>query len=90
MNPHWRANGRELYFISGRKVMAVDVKPGPDLTFSAPHEMFTEPNLLTDTRGVTYQPSTDGKQFLMLLPVGGAPAARPLTVVSNWQAALRK
>jgi hypothetical protein len=39
---------------------------------------------------VTYQPSTDGKQFLMLLPVGGAPAARPLTVVSNWQAALRK
>ena len=90
ISPRWRADGKELYFISDRKLMAVDVKPGPELTFGAPRELFTEPNLFLDSRGVTYQPSTDGKQFLMVLPVGGTPAARPLTVISNWQAALHK
>jgi eukaryotic-like serine/threonine-protein kinase len=90
-SPHWRADGRELYFISGRTMMAVDVKPGPDLTFSAPHELFREPALVTEFRGgITYQPSVDGSQFLVLLPVGGAPAAPPLTVVTNWRAALHK
>ena len=34
-----------------------------------------------------YQPSTDGSQFLVLLKVGGAPSAPPLTVVTNWQIA---
>ena len=90
MSPHWRADGKELYFVADRKLMAVSVKPGPELTFGTPQVLFTEPNLFQDTRGVTYQPSTDGKQFLMLLPVGGAPAARPLTVVSDWRAAVHK
>ena len=90
LSPHWRADGRELYFISDRNMMAVDVKPGPELTFSAPHKLFREPILVADSRGNTYQPSTDGSQFLVLLPVGDAPTAPPLTVVTNWQAALHK
>ena len=90
IGPRWRADGRELYFISNRTMMAVDVKPGPELTFSAPRELFREPTLVTDSRGITYQPSADGSRFLVLLPVGGAPAALPLTVVTNWQAALHK
>ena len=86
-SPHWRVDGRELYFIADRTMMAVDVKPGPELTFSAPHELFREPTMVMDDRGSTYQPSNDGSQFLVLLPVGGAPIAPPLTVVTNWQVA---
>jgi Tol biopolymer transport system component/predicted Ser/Thr protein kinase len=89
-SPHWRADGRELYFISDRSMMAVDVKPGPELTFSAPHKLFREPTLLTRDRVNTYQPSPDGSQFLVLLPVGDAPTTPPLTVVTNWHAALHK
>jgi eukaryotic-like serine/threonine-protein kinase len=92
VNPRWRADGRELYFISDRSIMAVDVKPGPgaELTFSAPHALFREPTLVAQGRGSTYEPAADGSRFLVLLPVGGAPAAPPLTVVTNWQAALHK
>lgn len=86
-SPRWRADGRELYFISDRAMMAVDVTPGPELTFGTPHELFREPAMVTDDRGGTYQPSADGSQFLVLLPVGGAPIAPPLTVVTNWQVA---
>jgi hypothetical protein len=66
------------------------VKPGPELTFNAPHELFQMANLVTDYRGPTYQPSQDGSQFLMLLPVGDAPLSPPLTVVTNWRAASDK
>jgi hypothetical protein len=71
-------------------MMAVDVKPGPELTFSEPHELFRAAMVLTENSGNKYQPSTDGSQFLVLLPVGDAPTTPPLTVVTNWQAALHK
>jgi dipeptidyl aminopeptidase/acylaminoacyl peptidase len=91
ISPYWRADGRELYFVSDHKLMAVDVTPGPDLTFKTPHELFPESSLITDDRGsITYQPSKDGTRFLMLLSVGGAPTAPPLTVITNWQAGLKK
>jgi hypothetical protein len=78
--------------------MAVDVTPGPGLTFKPPHELFHEPHLdpapmlatVAASREITYQPKADGSQFLMLLSVGDAPSALPLTVVTNWQAALHK
>ncbi|HEY2381546.1 MAG TPA: protein kinase [Terriglobia bacterium] len=85
--PRWRSDGSELYFISDFRLMAIDVKRGPELTFGTPHELFREPSFFTaEVSGITYQPSADGGQFLALLPVGGAPATH-VTVVTNWQAA---
>jgi hypothetical protein len=86
-SPRWRADGRELYFISDHKMMAVDVKPGADLTFGVPHELFREPTLAGGALAISYQPSADGRQFLSLSrsavhpllhpspssPTGGAP-----------------
>jgi Tol biopolymer transport system component len=88
--PRWRSDGRELYFISDFRMMAIDVKLGPEPTFGAPHELFREPALfVSDGTGITFQPTADGSQFLVLLPVGGT-LARPITVVTNWQAAYGK
>jgi eukaryotic-like serine/threonine-protein kinase len=89
-SPAWRSDGRELYFVSGNKLMAVDVKPGTDLTFGTPHELFSGSNLINDYRQRAVYPSADGSQFLALLPAGDAPAALPITVVTNWQAGLKK
>lgn len=71
--------------------MAVDVTPGPELIFSSPHELFPEPSLAPH-KGYQfdYQPSKDGNQFLMLLPVGDAPLSQPLTVVTNWASVHKK
>jgi hypothetical protein len=38
--PRWRADGRELYFLSTRHLMAVDVSPGDPVTFGKPHALF--------------------------------------------------
>jgi hypothetical protein len=90
----WRKDGRELYFLSGNKLMAVPVepavKPGADLSFGTPRELFSRSGLIANPREQAVYPSADGSQFLALLPTGDAPAAPPLTVVTNWQAALKK
>jgi Tol biopolymer transport system component len=89
-SPAWRSDGRELYFVSANKLMAVDIKPGPDLTFATPHELFSGSNLIINPRGRAVYPSADGSQFLALLPAGDTPASTPITVVTNWQAGLKK
>ena len=90
--PRWRADGKELYFItsSNSALMAVEVKTGLELTFGVPHELFIEPELRRNPSESPYQPNADGSQFLMLLSAGGESTAPPLTVVTNWQAMLKK
>jgi len=90
LSPVWRGDGRELYFVSGSKLMAVEIKPGTDLTFGTPHELFSGPNLITNPRQRAVYPSADGNQFLALLPTGDASAGSPITVVTNWLAELKK
>jgi serine/threonine protein kinase/Tol biopolymer transport system component len=89
-SPVWRGDGRELYFVLGSKLMAVEMKPGTDLTFGTPHELFSGLNLITNPRQRAVYPSADGNQFLALLPTGDASAGSPITVVTNWLAELKK
>jgi eukaryotic-like serine/threonine-protein kinase len=93
-SPRWRTDGKELYFISDFRLMAIDVKQGPEPTFGPPHELFREPAFVSGGLDglpyrIPYQPSADGSQFLVLLPVGGS-SVRPVTVVTNWQSAYGK
>jgi Tol biopolymer transport system component len=80
--PKWRADGRELYYVSGdHKLMAVPV----DSTSGAFHagaqqSLFDIPAL----PNLTYEPSVDGQRFLVPFPVHGEPAATPLDVILNW------
>jgi eukaryotic-like serine/threonine-protein kinase len=87
--PRWRADGRELYYLSlDQKLMAVAVAPGP--SFGAPTELFQ----VRIAGGVSaqrthYVPSRDGRRFLINTPTGDA-AIVPITFVLNWTAALKK
>jgi hypothetical protein len=85
--PFWRADGRELYYVTpAGKMMAVQVTPGPagSLEFAAPVELFqtpfSQPLLTIDL----YSPSRDGRRFLMIRPREAATARTPITVVVNW------
>jgi eukaryotic-like serine/threonine-protein kinase len=87
-NPRWRGDGKELFFRSDRlgNVMAADVRTSPSqVDVDAPH-------LLFEWNGPpTYDVTSDGQHFVMLDP----PAANtgvvfPLTIVTNWQAGLKK
>jgi Tol biopolymer transport system component len=83
-SPHWRADQKELYFRgSGGALMAVDVNTSSSFQSGVPHPLF---NLTTAIQG---DMTADGKRVLLAIPQGSV-SPSPITVVLNWQAALRK
>lgn len=89
MQPVWRRDGRELYYISPRgQLMAVDIRDtgSGDLDIGAPRELFRlrwNPSVQLGEYAVT----ADGTRFLFLEPVGDRHES--ISVLLNWPATLR-
>jgi Tol biopolymer transport system component len=82
--PRWRGDGKELFYRApDGKVMAVDIGSGASLEAGAPKELF-------DAQGMGYDVTADGQRFIVTTPVEGAQVRSSITVVLNWQAALKK
>ena len=80
--PVWRADGRELFFLSDDAVMAVDVHAGPGgFEWSAPRALFRIPDLQTIPRGFTV--SADGQRFIAVVATTAAEPQR-FTTLLNW------
>ncbi len=86
--PRWRADGHEIYYLSeDRKLMAVDVRPGP--SFGIPRILFqTQVQTGVASNRMHYVPSRDGRRFL--INSQSAASITPITVVMNWANALKK
>jgi Tol biopolymer transport system component len=84
IRPRWRKDGRELFYISEGKVVAVAVKLGPVPTLGVPHLLFDAPSAIR----FGYEVTADGKNFLLLEPNGEDLPAR-INVVLNWPAELK-
>jgi len=86
--PRWRADGREIYYLSeDRKLMAVDVGPGP--SFGLPRILFqTQVQAGVAANRMHYVPARDGKRFLINTQT--AASITPITVVTNWSNALNQ
>jgi Tol biopolymer transport system component len=70
--PAWRGDGRELFYLSGDTVMAVDVDAGAaGFAWSAPRPLFQIPNLQAVPQGFCV--SGDGQRFIAV--VGRTPIA---------------
>jgi Tol biopolymer transport system component len=88
--PRWRADGREIYYLSeDRRLMAVAVLPGA-VPFGVPRSLFqTDVHAGVNVLRTHYVPSRDGSRFLVntrsrdLAPVS-------ITVVLNWSAGLTR
>ena len=75
--------------MSAKNLMAVDVKTnGPKFEWGTARPLF-EPRLEADLRMTRYLVAPDGQKFLVNMPLRGS-SASPVTVVSNWTAALTK
>ena len=82
--PRWRSDGGELFYRApSLQVMAMEVHAAKAFDASPARPLFTTP--LQYPGDVT----ADGKQFLFLSPEGSN-APSPFTVVTNWQAVLKK
>jgi hypothetical protein len=75
--PRWNPSGRELFYRSGNKLMAVPVETSPTFRAGAPKMLFEgryEP---------TYDVAPDGTRFLMLKSTA-VPEPSQIHVVVNW------
>ena len=86
--PEWRADGKELFYISADKnLMAVSIKTGDVVAGSVPTVLF--PMNAKAGNGYSYAVAADGQRFLInRLVEGNNPA--PITVVLNWTSDLKR
>lgn len=88
LEPHWRADGRELYYLRGTSLMAVDVKTeGREFEAGLPKPLFDK--LLGGITRNRYVPSRDGARFLFLAPPEDQTSSE-VHVVVNWPGLLPK
>jgi Tol biopolymer transport system component len=86
--PQWRADGKELYYIAGQSLMAVEIEPAGDSPkIGVPHKLFDTRVTPGSTRN-RFVATSDGQRFLVLAPKDEAAAPPAFTVLMNWQGLL--
>ena len=94
--PRWRRDGKEIFYVAADgKLMAVDVTTAPNFQAGTPKALFDPRISLGGPPAYTYfryDVTADGKRFLANSAAGaqGSPVSTPITVVLNWQAALKR
>jgi eukaryotic-like serine/threonine-protein kinase len=86
----WKGDGKELYFESlDGKMMAAGIQAGPQgIHADTPRALFSAD--FTTGSLHEFDVTPDGQRFLLMLQPKTQGSGEKLTVVSNWQAALRK
>ncbi len=86
----WRGDGKELYYETpaGDIMVATIREDGPGLKVDTPKLLFKAGSAAGDLH--SFDVTRDGQKFIVQLPPGGSGTDVSLTVVTNWQAALRK
>jgi Tol biopolymer transport system component len=84
--PRWRADGRELYYISGDNALmaAPFLVSGAQVTPGKPVRLFGGRGSGLGTQVWKYEPSPDGQRFLVLTPSEKS-ADTPVHLALNWQ-----
>jgi Tol biopolymer transport system component/predicted Ser/Thr protein kinase len=84
--PVWNPNGRELFYRSGDKMMAVDIATQPSFAAGKPRVLFEGQYVPTPATLPNYDVSPDGQRFLMMLMPSEQAQAAPtqINVVLNW------
>jgi serine/threonine protein kinase/Tol biopolymer transport system component len=83
--PVWNHNGREVFYRSGNKMMAVEITTQPSFALDNPRMLFEGPYALSPGTSSNYDVSPDGQRFLMLRPSEQTQTAQTqINVVLNW------
>ena len=82
--PVWNPKGHELFYRSGKKLMAVEYQTQQSFSPGKPMELFEGPYVPTPRSFPDYDVSPDGQRFLMLKPAEDQQATSQIIVVQNW------
>ena len=80
--PLWAPGGRELFYRTGNKVMAVAVGSGTDFQAGTPRELFHGRFWSEPSGDYSYDISPDGRRFLMIAP--DTTERTEVRVIVNW------
>ena len=85
--PRWSKDGKELFYVADRTLLAVSVTTSPDFSMGSPRRLF-ESTGLNSPNVQYYDVSADGQRFVLREPLEqGAPDV--IRVVQNWFAEFR-
>jgi Tol biopolymer transport system component len=84
-DPHWRKDGKELFFsdLSGAVIYSVKIETNPELRVGTPIELFRA------SGAFGFAVSPDGERFLLNVSSDDL-VASPLTVVMDWTNAIQR
>ena len=68
--PRWSRDGRELYFVSGGRLMVVPVTPGPSLQVGNPRALFSVEGYRRARNHQQYDVAPDGRFVMIKEPAG--------------------
>ena len=82
VEPVWTADGKELIYREGKKLVGREVKNSPSLTFGEPYVIYEGDFLAIP--GHSYDISPDGKRVLVVKEVYKQGESRELKIITNW------
>lgn len=91
MQPRWRRDGKELFYISADwKMMAVNVSTGPVFHAGTPQALFGTEMVDTGIRKgpISWDIAPDGNRFLIIS--ANSTNTSSLNVILNWRAGKQK
>jgi len=88
VEPVWTADGKELIYREGKKLVGREVKNSPSLTFGEPYVIYEGDFLAIP--GHSYDISPDGKRVLVVKEVYKQGESLELKIITNWSAKLVK
>jgi serine/threonine-protein kinase len=88
--PAWNRNGRELFYRSDDKMMAVEITTQPGFAAGTPRMLFEGQYAPAPFPGTNYDVSPDGQRFLMVKPSEQEAATTQINVVLNWFEELKR
>jgi Tol biopolymer transport system component len=92
IGPKWRGDGKELFFVdANRRMVAVDVRVQPTFHAGEPRPLFDVTMMRRSyaPRVIHFDVAADGQRFL-IVRIPPDIGTRPLTLVQNWTAGLKK
>lgn len=88
--PVWSHDGRELFYLNGDKMMAVEITTTPAFRAGTPRLLFEGRYLFSPNRVAAYDVTSDGQRFLRVQPMHPDPPSNQIHVVLNWFEELRR
>jgi serine/threonine-protein kinase len=90
LNPLWSRDGRELFFLSSDRLMAVDVVPGTPPRFGRPRPLLELSNQIVQFDMRVFDVAPDGQSFVTVVKEEGWTPATRVNVVTNWFEELKR